>query len=215
MPGTVQPMSTDGVNEHRRRWFTSDLHFGHANILRYCDRPFAGVEEMNDWLVEAWNETVATQDEVWVLGDVAMGKLDVTLDNVGRLNGRIRLLVGNHDRPFDQTGEALQRWEARYLDAGFTSIHHGTTIIDLGGVEVLLSHFPYTGDSRQEDRFAERRPADTGGWLLHGHVHEVWRQRGRMLNVGVDAWGGRPVGERALVGLIAEGPAERSPLPWR
>lgn len=205
----------DRTDEQRTRWFTSDLHFGHVNILSYCSRPFANVEEMNDALISAWNETVAPADEVWVLGDVAMGRLDVTLSNVGRLNGQLRLLVGNHDRPFDMTGDALRRWEARYIDAGFTSIHHGAVTLEIDAVEVVLSHFPYTGDSRQEDRFVVHRPADTGGWLLHGHVHEVWRQQERMVNVGVDAWGGRPVSEQTVADLIAAGPAELPPLPWR
>lgn len=52
--------------------WTSDLHLGHANIIRYCDRPFADVREMNDELIRRWNETVSSDDEVWVLGDVAL-----------------------------------------------------------------------------------------------------------------------------------------------
>ena len=61
------------------QWFSADLHFGHANIIRYCDRPFADVDEMNWRLVRRWNATVAPTDEVWVLGDVAMGRLDDSL----------------------------------------------------------------------------------------------------------------------------------------
>ena len=55
---------------------------------------------------------------------------------------------------------------------------------------------------------------DDGAWLLCGHVHESWRQRGRMINVGVDAWGGRPVSEEALYELIDSGPADLETLPW-
>ena len=52
-------------------WLTSDLHFGHENIIRYCDRPFADVDAMNRALVDRWNEVVGDDDVVWVLGDFA------------------------------------------------------------------------------------------------------------------------------------------------
>jgi len=73
-------------------------------------------------------------------------------------------------------------------------LHHGEIALVLPGrISVLAYHFPYRGDSHDHDRYREHRPADEGAWLLHGHVHERWRQRGRMINVGVDAWGGYPV----------------------
>ena len=88
--------------------------------------------------------------------------------------------------------------------------------MDIAGQRVLLSHFPYAGggDSHGEDRFSAHRLADGGGWLLCGHVHQSWRQRGRMINVGVDAWGGQPVAEPELAELIAAGPLDRDVLPW-
>lgn len=58
---------------------------------------------------------------------------------------------------------------------------------------MLLCHFPYRGDSHDHDRYREHRPVDRGSWLLHGHVHDRWTQRGRMINVGVDATGFRPI----------------------
>ena len=69
-------------------YFTSDLHFGHLNIIRFCDRPFPGVGAMNSRLVQLWNETVTDDDTVWVLGDVALGALDESLAHIGRLAGR-------------------------------------------------------------------------------------------------------------------------------
>lgn len=79
----------------------------------------------------------------------------------------------------------------------------------------MVDHFPYYGDSHDQDRYGEFRPVDRGLWLVHGHVHEKWRQMGRMINVGVDAWGGFPIAEERLLELIAGGPAELPPLPWR
>jgi calcineurin-like phosphoesterase family protein len=77
--------------------FTADLHFGHRNIISYCDRPFSDVGEMNDVLVRNWNDTVADGDTVWVVGDFALGKIAETLPIVGMLNGEKTLVAGNHD----------------------------------------------------------------------------------------------------------------------
>jgi len=79
---------------------------------------------------------------------------------------------------------------------------------------VLMSHFPYQGDSGDKDRYTDARPADFGYWLLHGHVHEKWRQRSQMINVGVDAWAGRPVHADTIAEMIAAGPADLGPKPW-
>jgi calcineurin-like phosphoesterase family protein len=77
-----------------------------------------------------------------------------------------------------------------------------------------MTHFPYEGDSQERDRYSQARPRDEGDWLLHGHVHEAWRQRGRQINVGIDAWGGRPVSIDEITDLIAAGPRDLAPLPW-
>lgn len=89
------------------------------------------------------------------------------------------------------------------------------------GIEVQVSHFPYATDDPALHRDAQRRthldpwrPVEDGSWLLCGHVHEAWRQRGRMINVGVDAWGGRPVEEDTLCALIEAGPKDLPALPW-
>jgi len=195
-------------------WFTADLHLGHANILGYCRRPFRDVATMNDELIGRWNDTVSDADTVWVLGDVALGPIDRTLALVHRLAGHKLLLAGNHDRCWAGYGPKGKAWTARYATAGFEEIHQGEVAltIDGAGVEVAASHFPYRGDSHDDDRYPEHRPVDRGGWLLHGHVHDRWRQRGRMINVGVDAWEYRPVSSQTIASLIAAGPAaEPSP----
>src|SRR6185312_6859120 len=81
-------------------WFTSDHHFGHAKILELLpdSRPFRDVEEMNGALVDAWNSVVRPGDTVWHLGDVSLGNRRETLALIGpQLNGRKRLVPGNHD----------------------------------------------------------------------------------------------------------------------
>lgn len=198
-------------------WFTSDLHFGHRNIIRYCDRPFPltdeGVADMDEAMVATWNAVVAADDEVWVLGVVAMGSLDRTLPRVARLQGTKHLVAGNHDRCWSGRRSSVERWRRRYAELGFTTITEEETF-DLLGHEVLLHHFPYRGDSHDLDRHLEHRPTDEGRWLLHGHVHDSWRQAGRQINVGIDAWGGRPVSAEVLAELVEAGPRDLDRLPW-
>ena len=78
-------------------WFTSDHHFGHKNILQYEKdyRPFETIEEMNEKLIETWNKTINPKDFVFHLGDFCFGRINI--DIAGRLHGRKRLIMGNHD----------------------------------------------------------------------------------------------------------------------
>ena len=78
-------------------WFTADTHFSHAAVMGHGNRPWASVEEMNEGLVEAWNAAVGPRDTVWHLGDVAFLSDLCVAGWLSRLNGRIHLLIGNHD----------------------------------------------------------------------------------------------------------------------
>jgi len=187
-----------------RTWFTADLHLGHRNIIDYCNRPFADVAEMNRVLIANWNETVGHDDTVWVVGDFALGKIDETLTMVRKLNGRKILVAGNHDRCWHGHKRRADAWTERYLDAGFDEIIQGETTFDLpDGTTVTVCHFPYRGDSHATDRFAQHRPNDDGGWLIHGHVHDKWRQSDRMINVGVDVNDYRPIAADAIANLVS------------
>lgn len=79
-------------------YFTSDLHFGHKNILKHDNRPFHTIEEMDETIIERWNKTVANDDVVYVLGDISWYDEDKTYDIYGGLNGNKILVTGNHDR---------------------------------------------------------------------------------------------------------------------
>jgi calcineurin-like phosphoesterase family protein len=204
---------TPGGGRAVTTWFTADLHLGHHNIIDYCNRPFHDVHAMNDALVENWNEAVAPGDTVWVVGDFALGKIADTLPLVSKLHGRKILVAGNHDRCWAGHGRRADGWTEQYLDAGFDEIVQGSTRLDIGGVAVVVCHFPYRGDSQDRDRYVEHRPIDKGDWLLHGHVHDRWAQHGRMINVGVDARSFRPIDSEAVEAIIREGPAEQPILP--
>ena len=198
------------------RWFTSDLHLGHTNIINYSNRPFYDVDEMHSALITAWNDRVDPSDEVWILGDLAMGRLTSTVPLVEHLNGEITLLCGNHDMPwFVRSPKTHQKWDHLYEATGIRVLGGHTEQLDVGGCTVDVSHFPYSGDSHDIDRFPEYRPVDEGRWLLHGHVHERWRQQGKQINVGVDAWGGAPVSETTVAELILAGANDLAPTPWQ
>lgn len=191
------------------RWFTADLHLGHQNVLKYCNRPFANVDEMNEALIHNWNSVVTSNDTTYVLGDFAMGSIKDTLPLVSQLNGTKVLIPGNHDRCWSgiqQSDTKRTSWILKYLDAGFDHIveyqssYNHISIGDTYGVK--LNHFPYVGDSQDEDRYVSHRPVDKGYWLLHGHVHDAWVVRGRMINVGVDVHDYFPVSEELILAYI-------------
>jgi calcineurin-like phosphoesterase family protein len=187
-------------------WFSSDQHFGHANILRFRPTPWAtDLDAHNSYLVNRWNERVQPDDEVWVLGDFIMGPKDDTLPHfVNRLMGRIRLVPGNHDGPWsgNKPGYA-ERWAQRYQDLGIELLPEHTTFTFDTGQTVNVSHFPYDADDRHADKHAEHLSVDDGRWLLHGHVHDAWKQKGRQINVGVDVWDGAPVAAADLAAICA------------
>jgi calcineurin-like phosphoesterase family protein len=183
-------------------WYTSDWHFGHRNILQYCQtfRPWGTVEEMNAGLVQIWNNQVSPGDLVIVLGDMCMGKLDDTLQFVGQLNGDKVLVPGNHDavHPVHHRGRTEEKRAAetaRYLEAGFSDVWEleVTELVPNGDEDlfVRLCHFPYEAvDHTEEVRYGDQCPHDDGETpLIHGHVHGLWVYRGRQMNVGFDAWG--------------------------
>jgi len=95
-------------------FFTSDTHFNHANIIKYCGRPFASVEEMNREMIARWNAAVAPEDTVYHLGDFAMGKPSQWQDILRQLHGAKKILIiGSHDRS-----------PQSMLEAGFDETHH-------------------------------------------------------------------------------------------
>ena len=187
-------------------FFTSDHHFGHANIIKYCNRPYRDVQEMNRALVDNWNDIVEPSDEVWVLGDIAMGNRYETLSYVKELHGYKVLVPGNHDKCWF----GHKNFEAHlldYYDCGFNRIFKSDTTMKLAGEKVLISHFPYLNDDefgQEGQRYAKYRPANNGGWLLHGHVHDKWRQLNRMINVSVEVWDYFPASAEEIEELIRE-----------
>jgi len=180
-------------------FYTADLHIGHKRIIELCQRPFDDVDHMNRAFLFRWNEVVGPDDNVYILGDLALGTVSESLHIVEELAGNKFLIPGNHDRCHSGIGQAEKRY--MYEDVGLTVLPE-ITRVPFFNDSLLACHFPYAGDSREVERYAQYRPVDNGEILLHGHVHNAWHVNGHQVNVGVDVNAFRPVSEMQLDGLF-------------
>jgi calcineurin-like phosphoesterase family protein len=181
---------------------SSDMHFSHLNAATKF-REFRSVEEHDEFLVERWNDKVGRNDRVIVFGDACMGTITESIKIIGRLNGRISLLPGNHDWTHpahhgrqDAKASKIERMEALYAEAFDEILPLEFTLPGFfNGEDTTFCHFPPFGDHTAEERFGEFRPHDRGQRFLHGHVHDLWadNDNGRLINVGVDVRGFAPV----------------------
>lgn len=166
-------------------WFTSDTHFGHANIIPYCGRPFRDVTEMNGALIHNWNVRVRASDRVIHLGDFALGPKDLWRGYRQALNGRILFVVGNHDAP-------RARWIQEVLLPGDEWCEQFVyTTAD--GTAIHLAHVPPGYDDGREMP-TEITHDDSTGTRFCGHVHDAWsvHPSNDCINIGVDVRGFEP-----------------------
>lgn len=181
-----------------KTWFTSDSHFGHRKVIKFCNRPFTGanccvgidpeisknckqcygygkvleVEEMDEQLIKNWNEIVSPKDDVYHLGDVMFTSKKPDVTNLfKRLNGQIHWIYGNHDKSFRNAAGAA--WSGDYKE------------LKVEGQKLILCHYPmmsWNGQMR-------------GTIMLHGHCHGNLKHDGTklLIDVGVDCWDYKPV----------------------
>lgn len=171
-------------------WLTSDPHLGHALVagIRGFDNPDGHDAVWSD----AFAATVKKNDNVWILGDLTGGgKLDYALNTLDLLPGKKHLILGNHD-PAHPLNRGSHNVFKRYFPT-FESVQlHARKSV--AGVRVLLSHFPYLGDTdgRTFDRFSQWRLPNEGQTLVHGHTHTsrvLSRASGTtQVHVGWDTW---------------------------
>lgn len=126
-------------------WIISDTHFGHDNIIKYCNRPFANAQEMDEILIQNWNSVVQTNHRVYHLGDVYFGGKG-NCKVLERLNGKKRLILGNHDDGKDP-----------YLQKHFVDIMAWEKLPFYG---LILTHMPIRFD------------LDKAQKNVHGHIHQ-------------------------------------------
>lgn len=175
-----------------REFYTSDTHWNHRNIIKYCERPFVDIDEMNEGLIKTWNETVGPQDIVYHGGDFALGNKKHIAGIRKRLNGRIILVKGNHDP------------STQYMrDAGFDEVvGHIEREVTIGWEAGLVGHPPFVNESKTFKLTMRHHPPlwekyhevpKVDGIMLCGHVHELFKRMGNIINVGCDVWGMKPV----------------------
>lgn len=188
-------------------YFTSDLHWGHRLVAEHRGFTFAGEPDTPSHdaaLEDRWRSTVRPDDQVWVLGDLAVSSPRHALEIMASLPGHKHLVWGNHDAGHPMHRSAF-RQQRRYLDV-FESVQ-ASARRRIEGREVLLSHYPYSGDHTEGDRDTQWRLRDLGVPLLHGHVHSIVRVsltgRGTLqIHIGVDAWGLAPASLEAVAGEL-------------
>ena len=92
-----------------KTFFTSDLHFGHKNIIKYCNRPFATVQEMDDEMIARINARVSEQDHLWILGDFAFCTEERIIEILEKIKCSKGLVKGNHDNGKTFKSEAIRK----------------------------------------------------------------------------------------------------------
>lgn len=147
------------------------IFVSHKNIISYCNRPYKTVEEMNKDLIEKWNSVVKKDDLVYHLGDFCLGNKGKIKTLVNQLNGKINLVMGNHDN-----------YNIRfYYEAGFNRVYDKSIIIQ---DFFILSHVPFV-------------PWETNGRYvnIHGHTHDDdrFKTTSRTFNACVEMNGYKPV----------------------
>jgi len=211
------------------RWFTSDIHFWHRNIIQYSGRPWSSVEEMNKGIVDNFNALVKPEDEVFCFGDFSLSYQGAEMRKY--LNGRWFLIPGNHDKCHSvmhkNKAEKKANSYKRYEDMGFVICPEyyslilseaeekpAIDIMDENKVAAQICHFPFQedhGNFEYTPRYQQLRPkpSELCQVLLHGHVHNAWKSRMfwseeqkrfiPQINLGVDVWDWKPVSERELL----------------
>ena len=165
-------------------WLTSDLHLGHANIIKYCNRPFPDVHFMNKFLIDNWNELICSEDTVYCLGDFSF----MADKYIKYLNGHIILIKGNHDK-------------SRY-DSLFEEVYLNHSL-EINNIKFYLTHIPIEKDRLyKKGTLPDFNALDNYDYILSGHVHELWKTKGKHINVGVDVWDFKPVNINQILELI-------------
>ena len=167
-----------------KTWFSADHHFGHVNIIKYTNRPFTNVDEMDEALIENHNSVVGVHDTVYMLGDVTLGRFDKFESYITRLNGIINIVPGGHDHILLLDYELFSINSAKYkaLDPLVTETF--PNIIDSPHrIVIVLCHYAL----RVWDRW------NYGSLHLYGHSHGNLPRKTNTMDVGVDCHGYYPV----------------------
>lgn len=159
-------------------YIISDTHFNHTNIIKYSNRPFESVSEMNKTLITNWNKTVKKTDTIYILGDFAFGNKEYIKSIISKLNGKKILVMGNHDRK-------IKKNPVWWINIGFDVVHNYPIIYR---DKYILSHEPIENIGRFIN--------------IHGHIHEKQIDIGKYVNVCVEHWDYKPINLDKLISTI-------------
>ena len=156
------------------KFFTSDTHFSHKNVIKYDNRPYSSVEEMNESLIENWNKVVKPNDVIYHLGDFGFASDEDIFSIIKRLNGKKIFIVGNHDK---------QMYHAD-IRKNFESYHNYLEVV-IDKIPTILFHFPINVWNKKH----------YGAFHIHGHVHgsKVYEKPVRAFDAGVSCNNYTPV----------------------
>lgn len=161
----------------------SDIHFNHLNILKYCphrggpETDWDKVAKMNEKIISNWNEIVGETDEVYVVGDVAMGLIEKAPALISRLNGKKYLIRGNHDKSLTKKREGYEHSYADMLFEWVKDYHEMFYLFEGKKHFMCMSHFP----------MSHWNGMNQGSIMIHGHLHgSPSGISGRIKDVGID-----------------------------
>lgn len=163
-------------------YFTSDTHFSHANIIKYCSRPFSSAEEMDEHMIKQWNSRVKPGDTVYHLGDFGFTNQERLKKIIERLNGQKFLIWGNHDK----TLQGSQELKDMFVKCtNFLEISVKDADVERGSQKIVLCHYAMLVWNKSHH----------GAWMLHGHSHGSLKYPYKMkiMDVGVDSNNFAPV----------------------
>lgn len=156
-----------------KNFVVSDLHFGHKNIIEYCDRPTT-IEDMDEWLIKQLNKYINECDTVYHVGDLTLKNknLEYIISIVSRLNGKWKFILGNHDHE-ETINKLCDLFPDKFENLGW---YH---VVKLSGRKFVLHHFPHR--SWQDSRH--------GSINAHGHCHGSLKgtELPNQIDVGIDA----------------------------
>lgn len=157
----------------KNTYFISDPHFGHKNIIKYANRPFESVDNMNETIIKNWNNLIKPNDEVYILGDVSLTNQEETNKILNRLNGRLYLIKGNHEKSVMSSKENRDRfeWLKDYYELKYE--YNGKRNM------IVMCHYAMRVWNKSHH----------GSYHLYGHSHDSleYEQWGKSMDVGIDS----------------------------
>ena len=151
-------------------FFTSDLHFDHKNIMKYCPWSRGHLKdkhEMNQAIIDNWNSVVGVNDYVYCLGDLGFCNASKLKEHLGQLNGSIHVILGNHDNQINES----------FINEGYIDSYQDALELVINSQRIILYHYGQRVWNHQ-GRHA---------WHFYGHSHGSLPGIGKSMDVGLDS----------------------------